>query len=173
MPRAGKALDFELGLACVIGRAGVNISAREAPAYIAGLTICAGWVLRDLQRQESVCGFGPAKCHDFATSLGPHLVTLDELADRRDGDQFRLELTAAVNGEDCLRADFGTAHWTFPQMIEVASRDAPLFPGDVLASGAVDGGSLLEARAGESWLAPGDAVEVEAEGLGLLSNTIE
>jgi len=173
MPRAGKALDFEVGLACVVGRAGVNISAAEATDYIAGLTLCVGWVLRDQQRLESIGGFGHAKSHDFATSLGPYLVTLDELDNQRDGDHFRIEMAAALNGEAFLRTDFGAAHWTFTQMIEVASQDAPLFPGDVLASGPVAGGTLLEARAGGSWLGPGDLLEVEAEQLGTLSSTVE
>jgi len=168
------ALDYELEIACVIGRAGRDIAEEDAAEYIAGYTIMNDWSARDLQREEMSVGLGPAKGKDFATSLGPWLVTPDELelfalADGR----FNLSMIARVNGVERSRGNFRDIYYTFAQMIARASRDAALYPGDVLGSGTVGSGCLLEQTAGQGpWLAEGDEVELEISGLGILRNQI-
>jgi fumarylacetoacetate (FAA) hydrolase len=168
------ALDYELEIACVIGRAGRDIAAEDADEYIAGYTIMNDWSARDVQREEMSVGLGPAKGKDFATSLGPWLVTPDELelfalADGR----YNLPMVARVNGVERSRGNFRDIYYTFAQMIERASRDAALYPGDVLGSGTVGSGCLLELTAGQGpWLIEGDEVELEITGLGILRNQI-
>ncbi|MGH2531752.1 MAG: fumarylacetoacetate hydrolase family protein [Thermomicrobiales bacterium] len=166
-------LDFELEIACVIGTAGRDIPAATAWQHVAGFTIMNDWSARDVQRQEMSVGLGPAKGKDFATSLGPFLVTPDELADRFDGERHDLAMIARINGEEVTRGNAKSIHWTFAQMIERASRDVELLPGDVIGSGTVGGGCLLEL--GEEvhpWLEPGDEVELEIERLGRLRNQV-
>src|SRR5712692_2801317 len=99
-PSYTKALDFELEIACIIGRTGVDIPENEAESYIAGYTIMNDWSARDIQQREMKIGLGPAKAKDFATSLGPWIVTADELQDRKSGPaRFDLRMKAAVNGK--------------------------------------------------------------------------
>ncbi len=173
MPRS-LALDYELEVACVIGRAGRDIAEEDAEEYIAGYTIMNDWSARDLQREEMSVGLGPAKGKDFATSLGPWLVTPDELEELALGDgRFNLTMAARVNGVERSRGNFRDIYYTFAQMIARASRDVTLHPGDVLGSGTVGTGCLLELTGGEGpWLAPGDLVELEVTGLGTLRNRI-
>jgi fumarylacetoacetate (FAA) hydrolase len=168
------ALDYELEIACVIGRAGRDIAVEDAVEYIAGYTIMNDWSARDIQREEMSVGLGPAKGKDFATSLGPWLVTPDELElfALPDG-RFNLPMVARVNGVERSRGNFRDIYYTFAQMIARASRDASLYPGDVLGSGTVGSGCLLELTAGQGpWLAEGDEVELEITGLGILRNQI-
>lgn len=175
VPKPGSTaqLDFEIELACVIGTAGRDIPVADAWAHIAGFTIMNDWSARDVQRREMSVGLGPAKGKDFATSLGPYLVTPDELADRFDGRRHDLSMAARINGDEVTRGNANTIHWTFAQMIERASRDVELRPGDVIGSGTVGGGCILEL--GETvhpWLEPGDEVELEIECPGRLRNRI-
>lgn len=172
MPETAE-LDFELELACVIGQAGRDIRAADASEYIAGFTILNDWSARDLQRQEMPVGLGPAKGKDFATSLGPFLVTIDELSDRLISDRLDLWMVARINGEEVSRANANTMHWSFAQMIERASHGVDLRPGDLIGSGTAGTGCLFEL--GEQvhpWLQPGDEVELEIERLGRLRNVI-
>jgi fumarylacetoacetate (FAA) hydrolase len=173
MPRSA-ALDYELEIACVIGRAGRDIAEEDAQEYIAGYTIMNDWSARDLQREEMTVGLGPAKGKDFATSLGPWLITPDELEEFDLGDgRYNLIMTARVNGVERSRGNFRDIYYTFAQMIARASRDVTLYPGDVLGSGTVGSGCLLELTGGEGpWLAAGDVVELEVTGLGTLRNQI-
>ena len=173
LPRT-RELDYELEVACVIGRAGRDIAEEDAEAYIAGYTIMNDWSARDLQREEMQVGMGPAKGKDFATSLGPWLATPDELADLALSDgRFNLSMIARVNGEERSRGNFRDIYYTFAQMIARASRDATLYPGDVLGSGTVGSGCLLELTGGAGpWLEAGDEVELEVGGLGVLRNRI-
>jgi fumarylacetoacetate (FAA) hydrolase len=167
------ALDFELEIACVIGTAGIDIAEENAEAHIAGYTIMNDWSARDVQAKEMRVGLGPAKGKDFATSLGPWLVTPDELESRRVGHgRYDLTMTARINGKECSRGNFRDITFTFPQMIARASQDAWLRPGDVLGSGTVGTGCLLEIGIEGQWLKPGDIVELEIEGLGVLRNTV-
>jgi fumarylacetoacetate (FAA) hydrolase len=174
-PRASQALDYELELACVIGTPGRDIPADDrALGHVAGFTILNDWSARDLQRQEMAVGLGPSKGKDFATSLGPELVTFDELEDRYREGRLHLEMTAAVNGRVLSRGDSGSMHWTWPQLIAHASRDVTLRPGDVLGSGTVGTGCILELtpEAVGGWLRPGDVVELTVERLGTLRNRV-
>ncbi len=172
-PATTNELDFELELACIIGRSGRDIPAEDALSYVAGFTIMNDWSARDIQRQEISVGLGPAKGKDFATSLGPFMVTTEELADRFVDGRHDLTMIARINGEEVSRGNAKDLHWSFAQMIERASQDVDLLPGDVIGSGTVGGGCLLEL--GEDvhpWLQPGDEVELEIERLGRLRNTI-
>jgi fumarylacetoacetate (FAA) hydrolase len=175
LPRTEQ-LDYELEVACVIGRMGRNIEEDEARDYIAGFTIMNDWSARDVQSQEMRVGLGPAKGKDFATSLGPYLVTLDELEEYTsdDGERWRLEMIARVNGREYSRGNLADMHYSWSQIIAHASRDATLYPGDVLGSGTVGSGCILELtpEAVGGWLEPDDVVELEVTGLGTLKNRI-
>jgi fumarylacetoacetate (FAA) hydrolase len=172
-PAETEELDFELELAWVIGKPGRDIPAAEAWEHVAGLTIMNDWSARDVQRREMSVGLGPAKGKDFATSLGPAVVTLDEVADRFDGERHHLTMVARLNGDEVTRGNAGTMYWTFAQMIERASQNVELMPGDVIGSGTVGGGCLLELGTEvHPWLQPGDEVELEIERLGRLRNVV-
>lgn len=153
-------LDYELELACVIGRRGRDISEQRAGDYIAGYTIMNDFSARDIQFQEMACRLGPAKGKDFATALGPCLITPDEIA-----ELGALTMIARVNGDEWSRGRFGTIHWSFPQMIAHVSRGETIYPGDVFGSGTVGGGCGLEM---DRYLKPGDVVELEIQPIGVL-----
>ena len=182
-------LDFELEAAVVIGRKGRNIVAAEADSFIAGLTIMNDFSARVLQMEEMKLNLGPAKGKDFATAIGPWLVTLDELEPYRvstlNGSQYDLPMAAFHNGEKISEGNLKDMDWTFAEIIERASYGVDLYPGDVIGSGTVgtgcylelNGSRTLEARdKGESytpvWLQEGDEIRLEIEGLGSLANTI-
>jgi fumarylacetoacetate (FAA) hydrolase len=154
-PAESSAWDYELEAAAVIGSEG----------RIAGFTVLNDWSARDLQKMEMAVGLGPAKGKDFGTSLGPVLVTRDELGD------LRLAMVARVNGEERSRGNLGEMHWTWDQLVEHAARNTQLLPGDVLGSGTVGTGCILEHGDGR-WLQSGDVVELEVEGIGVLRNRI-
>jgi fumarylacetoacetate (FAA) hydrolase len=159
-------LDLELEIAGVIGEDG----------EIAGFTLLNDWSARDLQRREMTVGLGPAKGKDFATSIGPWLVTPDELP-LEDG-RLQLTATATLNGAEIISSDAGAMHWSWPQLVAHAARETRLRPGDLLGSGTLNRGCLLELNAdggidGEArWLQPGDTVTIAAPGLGSLSAPI-
>jgi 2-keto-4-pentenoate hydratase/2-oxohepta-3-ene-1,7-dioic acid hydratase in catechol pathway len=157
-------LDYELELACVIGREGRDITERDAPQYIAGYTIMNDFSARDIQFQEMACRLGPAKGKDFATAIGPCLITPDEIPDLN-----ALTMIARVNGEIWSEGRFGSIHWSFPQMIAHVSRGEPIFPGDLFGSGTVGGGCGLEM---DRYLQPGDVVELEIQPIGILKTTV-
>lgn len=166
-------LDYELELACVIGKEGKNIKANEAEDYIFGYTILNDWSARDIQMKEMKVLLGPAKGKDFATSIGPYIVTKDELDPYRVGQRFDLEMTAKVNGEVLSKGNFKDIYYTFGDMIERASEDVTLYPGDIIGSGTVGFGCLMELGTEvHRWLEPGDEVELTITGLGSLTNTI-
>ena len=157
-------LDYELELACIVGRKGVDIAERDAADYIAGYTIMNDFSARDIQFQEMACRLGPAKGKDFATAIGPCIVTPDEIHDLAP-----LRMIARVNGEIWSEGRFGTIHWSFPQMIEHVSRGESIYPGDLFGSGTVGGGCGLEL---DRYLKPGDLVELEIQPIGILRTTI-
>src|SRR5467141_2985934 len=167
-------LDYELEVACVIGRGGIDIPEAEAESHIAGYTIMNDWSARDVQVGEMKIGLGPAKAKDFATSLGPWLVTPDEILDRKTGPgKFNLKMTAKVNNKQLSTGNMDKMHWSFPQMIARASQSVKLQPGEVVGSGTVGTGSLLELGTEiHPWLKPGDIVELEIERLGVLRNKV-
>ncbi len=174
-PSYTEQMDFELEVACIIGQTGINIPAEKAESYIFGYTIFNDWSARDIQRREVKVGLGPAKAKDFASSLGPWIVTPDELKDRTTGRAgvYDLEMTARLNGQKVSQGNWQSLHYSFGEMIARASQDTYLLPGDVIGSGTVGSGCLLETTGGHGpWLEPGDVVELEIERLGVLRNTI-
>jgi fumarylacetoacetate (FAA) hydrolase len=174
-PSASDKLDYELELGCVIGREGSNISAADALDYIAGFLIFNDWSARDLQFDEMQCRLGPAKGKDCATTLGPYLVTTDEMLPFfRDG-RLHVQCTLRVNAELWMDGNAGDMQHTWGDFVERASRDSRIVPGDVFGSGTVSGGTVGEAigRGYQArYLQPGDLVEMEVEGLGVLRNRL-
>lgn len=172
-PRHTKMLDFELEVAAVIGHEGRDIAPEDAEAHIVGLMIMNDWSARDIQREEMKVGLGPAKGKDFATSFGPWLVTLDELADRRVGPglRYNLEMVARINGQEVSRGNLADMHFHWGELLARASQDCTLYPGEIIGSGTVGTGCLLETEAAP-WLKPGDVVELEVERLGVLINKV-
>lgn len=154
-PPQSSAWDYELEAAAVVG----------AEGRIAGFTVMNDWSARDLQKMEMAVGLGPAKGKDFATSLGPVLVTPDELGD------LGLEMVARVNGEERSRGNLGELYWPWEELAAHAARNTRLVPGDVLGSGTVGTGCILEHGDGR-WLASGDVIELEIEGIGVLRNRV-
>lgn len=189
MPDHFKKLDFELEAAIVIGKKGRNIRAAEADEYIAGYMIMNDMSARTLQMEEMLLNLGPAKGKDFATCIGPYLVTPDELEQHRvaapdghTGNQYRLSMKAFVNGEQVSDGNMGDMDWTFAEIVERASYGVDLYPGDVIGSGTVGTGCFLELNGTgllndknytPQWLQEGDEVVMEIEGLGRLTNTIK
>jgi len=157
-------LDYELEYGIYIGKEGMNIPRERAREYIAGYTIFNDISARDIQLQEMLAGgLGPVKGKDFCSVMGPCLVTPDEI------EPGNLRMIARVNGEVWSDNNSGTAYWTWPQIIEFASMDETLYPGDFLGSGTVEGGCGLELS---RWIQPGDVIELEIEGLGILRNRV-
>ncbi len=176
-PSATDRLDYEMELGCVIGREGSDIPAADAMDYIAGFCILNDWSARDLQFDEMAVGLGPAKGKDAASSLGPWLVTADEMAPYLRDGRLQVKCAVRVNGEVWLsEGDGGAAHHSWGDFVERASKDSRVAPGDVLGSGTVSGGSIPEAITlgidGARYLKPGDVVELEVEGIGTLRNTL-
>jgi 2-keto-4-pentenoate hydratase/2-oxohepta-3-ene-1,7-dioic acid hydratase in catechol pathway len=178
-PAACRTRDFELEVAAVLGSGGGDLSLDGARRAIVGYTILNDWSARDIQAREMGVGLGPAKGKDFATSLGPWLVTADELEPYRDGDGFlALSCVAAVNGVEVGRDSLSHMGWTFEAMVAYASRDSRVGAGDVFGSGTVgNGGCLAElcGRYGDAApppLHPGDLVTLTVEGIGSLTNRI-
>ena len=136
-----------------------------AEAKIAGFTVMNDWSARDLQRKEMAVGLGPAKGKDFATSLGPVLVTADELGD------LRLEMVARVNGEERSRGNMGDMYHSWDAILARAALNTRLLPGEVIGSGTVGTGCIFEHGDGR-WLQRGDVVELEVEGIGVLRNRV-
>lgn len=188
MPDHLEKLDFELEAAIVIVRHGRNIRAEEADEYIGGLMIMNDLSARKLQMEEMILNLGPAKGKDFATVIGPWLLTLDELSsleipakENHTGKNWNLSMKCRVNGITVSEGNLGDMDWTFAEIIERASYGADLYPGDVIGSGTVGTGCFLELNGTgkladpnytEQWLQVNDVVEMEIDGLGILSNTI-
>ena len=167
-PAGTDRLDFELEIAAVIG----------ADGEIAGFTLMNDWSARDVQALEVTVGLGPHKAKDFGTSLGPHLVTVDELP--YEGGRLRLEASVIVNGHHVTTGDAAEQHFAWPEIVAHAARGTRLRPGDVLGSGTLAGGCLQELGPlpegaggdGQRWLEPGDVVALDAEGLGRLETPV-
>jgi fumarylacetoacetate (FAA) hydrolase len=177
-------LDFELEAAIVVGKEARNVRAGaggSADDLVFGLTIMNDFSARALQMDEMKLSLGPAKGKDFATGLGPWLVTKDELAthmtrDPGRGDVFDLEMRAFVNGVAVSRGNVKDMNWTFAQILERASYGVTLYPGDVIGSGTCGTGCFLELNGSkvtkDQWLKPGDVVALEIDGLGRLENRV-
>ncbi len=173
-------LDFELEAAVVVGKRGKNIPSSEADAHIFGYLIMNDWSARHLQMEEMKLNLGPAKGKDFATSLGPYLVTRDELASKAipsaKGERHDLRMKCFVNGKQVSDGNLKDMTWTFAQIVERASYGVELHPGEVIGSGTVGTGCFLELNGSKitdnQWLRPGDECVLEIDGLGRLVNTI-
>ena len=188
MPDHFEKLDFELEAAIVVCKHGRNIKAEEADEYIGGLMIMNDLSARRLQMEEMLLNLGPAKGKDFATTVGPWLVTLDELEELEIaakeghvGKNWNLKMSCKVNGVQVSAGNLGDMDWTFAEIIERASYGVDLYPGDIIGSGTVGTGCFLELNGTgklenpeykEQWLQAGDVVEMEIDGLGVLENTI-
>jgi fumarylacetoacetate (FAA) hydrolase len=175
-PTCTEALDYELEIAAIIGKAGVNIQPEDAPKHIFGYTIFNDWSARDVQREEMKVALGPAKGKDFASSFGPVIATADEFGEETAGKTgvYEAEMVARVNGEERSRGNFKDIYWSFGQIIARASESVILYPGEVIGSGTVGTGCLLELTKGVGpWLQPGDSVELEIEGIGILRNSVQ
>ena len=180
-------LDFELEAAIVIGKRGKNISVKEADSYIAGYMVMNDISARVLQMEEMKLNLGPAKGKDFATAIGPWLVTPDELEsykiETEFGNKYDLRMTAKHNGKLISDGNMKDMDWTFAEIIERASYGVELVAGDVIGSGTVGTGCYLELNGtwvleakekGEDftpiWIEEGDSMELEIAGLGVLTN---
>src|SRR6266511_3410495 len=154
-PEGTLALDYELEVAAVIGARGM----------IGGFTVMNDWSARDVQLKEMKVALGPAKGKDFATSLGPIVVTADEF------DGAEATMTARVNGEERSRGNLSDMYYSWERILEQAGHNTTLRPGDVIGSGTVGTGCILEHGDGR-WLRRGDLVELEVEGIGVLRNRV-
>lgn len=164
------AFDYELEVAAVIGREGSDLGPEEAVAHIAGYLVLCDWSARDLQAEEMRLNLGPAKGKDSATSCGPWMLTPDELP-------AAAAMTASVNGRPYSAGRLDALHWSFGEMVAYASRGTRVVPGDLIGSGTVGTGCILELSRvhgadGYPWLRPGDRVRLEVEGLGAVDAPI-
>ncbi|MBS7334223.1 MAG: fumarylacetoacetate hydrolase family protein [Weeksellaceae bacterium] len=188
MPDHFNQMDFELEVAIVIKKEGINISAENADEYIGGFMILNDLSARALQMQEMKLNLGPAKGKDFASMMGPYLITPDELEpykvapkEGHVGNCYDLEMTCSVNNIEVSRGNFKDMHWTFAEIIERISYGVKLFPGDIIGSGTVGTGCFLELNGtgkrldekyNPQWLQPNDIIEMEVNGLGKLTNSV-
>ncbi len=163
-PRYTEKLDYELELACIIGKRGRDVAEADAGNYIFGFAIMNDFSARDIQMEEMICRLGPAKGKDFATGVGPYIVTRDEIPNPRN-----LKMLARINGEVWSDGNSGTSHWTWEQMIAHVSNEEDIYPSDILGSGTVGNGCGYEL---DRWIQVGDTVELEIDGLGKLRNPI-
>jgi 2-keto-4-pentenoate hydratase/2-oxohepta-3-ene-1,7-dioic acid hydratase in catechol pathway len=162
-PHYTEKLDYELELCAVLGRKGRNIPEKEAEKYIFGYSIFNDFSARDIQKREGTVGMGPFKAKDFGTGIGPCIVTRD------DFKPMQAKMVARVNGEVWSEGDLRDMIFTFPQLVSYLSDEEYVFPGDVIASGTVAGGSGAELN---RWIRPGDTIEFEVEGIGILRNSV-
>lgn len=188
MPDHFQKLDFELEVAVVICKKGRNVKAAEADQYIGGYMIMNDMSARTLQMEEMLLNLGPAKGKDFSTVIGPMLVTPDELEsslvacrENHVGNAHNLSMKCWVNGKLLSEGNVAEMDWTFAEIIERCAYGVDILPGDVIGSGTVGTGCLLELNGTGllndpsypvQWLQEGDVVEMEIEGLGKLRNTI-
>ena len=188
MPDHFEKLDFELEAAIVICKPGKNIKAADADEYIGGYMVMNDLSARRLQMEEMLLNLGPAKGKDFATTIGPFLITTDELEPFKidckpghTGNAYNLKMKCSVNGVQVSAGNLGDMDWTFAEIIERASYGVQLFPGDIIGSGTVGTGCFLELNGTgklnnsdykEQWLNEGDVVDMEIDSLGILTNTI-
>jgi fumarylacetoacetate (FAA) hydrolase len=173
-PFGGRELDFEMEIGAVICKSGSNLTLENATSHIGGYCLLNDWSLRDAQRQEMAVGLGPAKGKDFATSLGPWLITPDELSPHQSGKGYDIEVSTYVNERLLSNGNWKTIHYSFAEMLVRASQNVTLEPGDVIGSGTIGTGCILELRPENTggWLKRGDVVRMESDRLGTLTNTI-
>jgi 2-keto-4-pentenoate hydratase/2-oxohepta-3-ene-1,7-dioic acid hydratase in catechol pathway len=169
--------DYELEVGAVLGRGGRNLTPEAAESLVVGYMVLNDWSARDIQKREMVLSMGPVKGKDTATSIGPYVVTPDELSDRKTATGFDLEMSCRVNGKQYSSANWSTVYWSFPEMISYASRGTEVRPTDLFGSGTCGTGCINELSQTFStdefpFLLPGDVVEAEVERLGSLRNVV-
>jgi 2-keto-4-pentenoate hydratase/2-oxohepta-3-ene-1,7-dioic acid hydratase in catechol pathway len=178
VPPGCELFDFELEVAAVIGRAGRDLTPEQAREHIAGYLIFNDWSARDTQFAEMALGFGPVKGKDSATTLGPWLVTADELEPYRRGDRLDLAMSVSVNDVEIGSDTLANMAWRFEDLVAYAARGAWVRPGDVLGSGTCGNGCLMElwnrrgSREDPPPLKVGDVVSMTVEGIGTIRNRI-
>ncbi len=177
VPPGSSELDFELEVAAIIGRGGSDLTPQQGEESIAGFCVMNDWSARDIQRREMKLSMGPVKGKDSATTLGPMLVTPDEIEDARSGRAYDLAMTASVNGREYSRASLADIYWSFGEMISYASRGTRVEVGDVIGSGTCGTGCILELALVHGsdaypWLQPGDEVVLSVDRLGSLRNRV-
>ena len=177
VPPGCEALDFEMEVAAIVGRAGHDLTPEGARRHIAGYTILNDWSARDIQRHEMQIGLGPAKGKDFANTLVPWIVTADELEPYRHDDRLHLNSEVSINGEHFGDDTLANMAWSFEELVAYASRGTWVRPGDVLGTGTCGSGALAEiwGRAGKQEpppLAVGDVVRMTVEGIGTIENEV-
>jgi 2-keto-4-pentenoate hydratase/2-oxohepta-3-ene-1,7-dioic acid hydratase in catechol pathway len=176
MPPGCEWLDFECEIGAIVGREGHNLTPERAWDHVVGYCLFNDWSARDVQFNEMEMRLGPAKGKDTATTLGPWLVTKDEIAAHRKGTGYDLTMTVAVNGREYGRDQWSNAYWSFAEMIAYASRGTWVSTGDVFGSGTCGYGCLAELRVYDEkkypWLKPGDEVVYEVESLGRIANRV-
>lgn len=177
MPPGTQRFDFELEVGAILGRGGRNLSPAEAAPLIVGYTVLNDWSARDIQKREMALSMGPVKGKDTATSIGPCIVTPDELERHRTTTGFDLRMTCRVNGKLYSDARWSDVYWSFPEMVSYASRGTEVRAGDLFGSGTCGTGCINELSQTHSveefpFLAPGDVVEAEIEGIGVLANVV-
>ena len=186
MPSHFEKLDYELEIAILIGKEGINVKAENAKEYIAGFMIMNDMSSRGLQMKEMKLNLGPAKGKDFASVLGPYLVTPDELSgniinEDDNGCKYDLQMTCSLNGKLLSKGNLKDMAWSFEKIIERVSYGTTIYPGDIIGSGTVGTGCLLEINGTnklkssdftEVWLKENDVVEMEIEKLGKITNKI-
>jgi fumarylacetoacetate (FAA) hydrolase len=174
-PNGSQELDYELEIGALVDTPVKNVSAERGEEAIGGYFVMNDWSARDLQRDETTVRLGPAKGKDFATTLGPWLVTPDELADRRAGKGYDLDVTATINGDVISQGNWRDIHFSFGDMVERAAADVQMRAGDVLGSGTVGGCCLLEVKDESGfgrYLEPGDEVRLKVDRLGELVSPV-
>lgn len=170
--------DYELEIAAIIGREGSDLHPDTADEVIAGFAILCDWSARDLQTHEMKLGLGPAKGKDTANTIGPALVTKDELESFRSGNSYKLDMRGYVNDELISQGSMDQMDWSWSEIVAYASRGTTLYPGEVIGSGTVPTGCLLEHFATEGpdkfrgWLQPGDVVHLEVEQIGAIRQEV-
>ena len=174
-PDSSQELDYELEIGALVDTPVKNLSAERGEEAIGGYFVMNDWSARDLQRDETTVRLGPAKGKDFATTLGPWLVTPDEIESARTGKGYDLAATATINGQVVSRGNWRDIHFSFGEMVERASADVQLRAGDVLGSGTVGGCCLLEVKDESGfgrYLQPGDQVSLSVDQLGTLTSPV-
>jgi 2-keto-4-pentenoate hydratase/2-oxohepta-3-ene-1,7-dioic acid hydratase in catechol pathway len=177
VPPGSSELDYELEVAAVVGTGGADLDPETAEDHIAGFCVMNDWSARDVQRREMKLSMGPVKGKDFATTMGPFLVTADEIEPYRKAKAFDLAMTASVNGTEYSRASLADIYWRFGELLAYASRGTEVVPGDVIGSGTCGTGCILElsmvhGQEAYPWLKPGDEVSLEVEHLGRITSRV-
>jgi 2-keto-4-pentenoate hydratase/2-oxohepta-3-ene-1,7-dioic acid hydratase in catechol pathway len=177
VPGGSERLDFELEIGAIVGREARSITPEEAPKYLAGYMVLCDWSARDTQTREMEASLGPFKGKDFASSLGPILVTPDELTARRNNKAYDLQMESRVNGRRYGGDTWASASWSFEELLSYSSWNSVVEAGALLGSGTCQGGCIGELSTRHSsaeypWLVPGDQVTLSVEMLGEITATI-